>query len=130
MIAAKATKKWKRVAIELSPQALALIDQLLATGLHGLTRSEVCERFILEKLREQVPPEIIEPAGPITPRAARDAIESEAIAPTDHERFEYCPAVWKDMPNLGCTRPVHKAGDHVVGQLGQIVARWPMRKRK
>jgi hypothetical protein len=67
-----------------------------------------------------------EPVGPITPRVARDEVESEAIAPTDHKAHDYCPAVWKGSNSLGCTRPVHEEGDHVVGKGGLIVARWSM----
>lgn len=123
MIAKKALQKWKRVTIELSPQAVVLIDQLLATGLHGLNRAEVCERLVLEKLREQLRPEIVEPIGPITPRPARDAIEGEAVGPTD-QGVEYCSAMWKNSVALGCTRPDHADGDHVVGHEGLVIARW------
>jgi hypothetical protein len=65
--------------------------------------------------------------GPCSPRDARDEIEGEAVAPTDHT-YTYCPVSWKHghAPILCCTRPIHTTGDHAVGKGGMIVARWPM----
>jgi hypothetical protein len=42
------------ITITLSPQAHRWIDKLLATGLFGLTREEVVERFVCERLREYI----------------------------------------------------------------------------
>lgn len=42
------------VAIDLSPQAAGLLDQVVASGLWGATRGEVVERMLCEKLRESV----------------------------------------------------------------------------
>lgn len=120
---------WERVTIELSPQAVEMIDKLLATGLYGVSRAELCERFVLDKLRGflEAPPRL-EPIGPITPRPARDEIEGEAVAMTDHDKYDYCSASWMGNDSLACTRPVHKDGDHVVGGCdGLVVARWPVR---
>lgn len=72
----------------------------------------------------ETPPMLV---GPCSPREARDAIEGEAIALTDHEN-QYCGASWKDNARLICTRPIHfshDSGDHAVGHGGMIVARWP-----
>lgn len=43
--------EYENVTVSLSPQAIALVDQLLATGLFGLSRSEVVERLFLDRLR-------------------------------------------------------------------------------
>jgi len=98
-----------------------LFDLILTLG------NVVFERCIMIKA-EDAPPSF---AGPCSPRDARDEIEGEAVAPTDHE-YDYCAAVWRgNIPwkahaRLGCTRPVHTTGDHVVSAKNQIIARWPM----
>ena len=64
--------------------------------------------------------------GPCSPRDARDAAEQEAIEPTDHNLYDYCPVAYNGNDKLVCTRPVHDAGDHVVGKDGRIICRWPI----
>lgn len=64
--------------------------------------------------------------GPCSPRDARDEVEGEAVAPTDHSRYDYCPVSWEGNGGLCCTRPEHETGDHVVSKGGKIIARWPM----
>jgi len=92
---------------------------------------DASERAFMHRIRPTYPrtKPMKEPIGPITPRPARDKIEGEAIAPTDHNEFEYCPVSWERSGALCCTRPVHKTGDHVVGEHGKIIARWPMERK-
>jgi hypothetical protein len=42
----------KRITVELSPEAVKIIDKLLAQGIFGKTPEEICERFIDAKLIE------------------------------------------------------------------------------
>lgn len=43
------------VAVYLSEQAVALVEDLVATGLYGTQREEACERLICEMLAEKYP---------------------------------------------------------------------------
>jgi hypothetical protein len=52
----KSETEYRPIEIELSPQAHDLIDKLFATGLFGLSREEVVQRFVEERLREELKP--------------------------------------------------------------------------
>jgi len=82
---------------------------------------------VIEKLSEIIFDMHASPAlvGPCSPRDARDEVEGEAVAPTDHSRYDYCPVSWEGNGGLCCTRPEHETGDHVVSKGGKIIARWP-----
>lgn len=44
--------RWKPVCVDLSTQARQLVCKMLATGMYGLSFEDVCQRLLLEKLRE------------------------------------------------------------------------------
>lgn len=41
----------RRISIALSDQAHAMVDQLLATGIHGRSKADVVQRLVYQELR-------------------------------------------------------------------------------
>jgi len=47
----KKQSKLYKIKVELGGRSIELIDELVAIGLYGLDRSQVCERFVYEGLQ-------------------------------------------------------------------------------
>ncbi len=60
-----AYRRGVRLTVTIAPKASAMIDTLLATGLHGHSRADVAKWFIYAGLREALGPD-----GPLRPRTA------------------------------------------------------------
>jgi len=68
--AKQAYRRGVRLSLTISPQASAMLDELLATGLYGINgRAGVAQEFIYRGLREQCEPIRLEPRhAPKRPR--------------------------------------------------------------
>lgn len=47
-------KGWKRVAVWMSPQQVAALDEMAASGYYGLTRAAVATELLSVKIRDEV----------------------------------------------------------------------------
>lgn len=60
---AKSGKKKESQSIALPPEAWVLIDELIASGLHGTSRGEVARNLILDRLKELAKDRLLPPRG-------------------------------------------------------------------